>query len=67
MTTAINQIQNNSNIGGTKNVYNWNFLDKQYQIVYETIGVGNPVLLLPAFSTVSSRTEMKGWLPDTSQ
>ena len=60
MTTAPNQTQLNSSIGGTKNVYNWNFLDKQYQIVYETIGEGNPVLLLPAFSTVSSRTEMKG-------
>ncbi|VEP12843.1 conserved hypothetical protein [Hyella patelloides LEGE 07179] len=59
MTTATNQTQLNSSIGGTKNVYNWNFSDKQYQIVYETIGEGNPVLLLPAFSTVSSRTEMK--------
>lgn len=60
MTTATNQTQLNSSIGGTKNVYHWNFLDKQYQIVYETIGAGNPVLLLTAFSTVSSRTEMKG-------
>jgi pimeloyl-ACP methyl ester carboxylesterase len=59
MTTAINQTQLNSSIGGTKNVYHWKFLDKQYQIVYETVGEGNPVLLLPAFSTVSSRTEMK--------
>ncbi len=60
MTTAPNQTQLNSSIGGTKNVYNWNFLDKQYRVIYETIGEGNPVLLLPAFSTVSSRTEMKG-------
>ncbi len=60
MTTATNQTQLNSSIGGTKNVYNWNFLDKQYRVVYETIGERNPVLLLPAFSTVSSRTEMKG-------
>ena len=60
MTTATNQTQLNSSIGGTKNVYNWNFSDKQYQIIYETIGEGNPVLLIPAFSTVSSRTEMKG-------
>ncbi|MGK7939001.1 MAG: alpha/beta fold hydrolase [Crocosphaera sp.] len=60
MTTATNQTQLNSSIGGTKNVYHWNFLDKQYRVVYETIGAGNPVLLLPAFSTVSSRTEMKG-------
>lgn len=60
MTTATNQTQLNSSLGGTKNVYNWNFSDKQYQIFYETIGEGNPVLLLPAFSTVSSHTEMKG-------
>ena len=60
MTTATNRTQLNSSIGGTKNVYHWNFLDKQYQVVYETIGQGNPILLLPAFSTVSSRTEMKG-------
>ena len=60
MTTVTDRIQNNSSIGGTKNFYNWNFSDEQYQIVYETIGEGNPVLLLTAFSTVSSRTEMKG-------
>jgi hypothetical protein len=58
MTTATNRTQLESSIGGTKNVYNWNSSDKQYQIVYETIGEGNPVLLLTAFSTVSSRTEM---------
>lgn len=60
MTAITNSTQLNSSIGGTKNVYNWNFSDKQYQVVYETIGEGKPVLLLPAFSTVSSRTEMKG-------
>ncbi len=60
MTTATNQTQLDSGIGGTKNFYNWNWQDQQYRVVYETIGKGNPVLLLPAFSTVSSRTEMKG-------
>ena len=60
MTTATNQTQLNSSIDGTKNVYNWDFLDQQYRVVYETVGTGNPLLLLPAFSTVSSRTEMKG-------
>ncbi|MEL4896336.1 alpha/beta fold hydrolase [Crocosphaera sp. Alani8] len=60
MTKASLLSQPNSSIGGTKNFYNWNFLDKQYRVVYETVGAGNPVLLLPAFSTVSSRTEMKG-------
>lgn len=60
MTKATLPTQLDSSIGGIKNVYNWNFLGKQYQIVYETIGAGNPILLLPALSTVSSRTEMKG-------
>ncbi|NEO12703.1 MULTISPECIES: alpha/beta fold hydrolase [unclassified Moorena] len=60
MTTATNPTQINSGIGGTKNFYNWNWQNKHYRVVYETIGAGNPVLLLPAFSTVSSRTEMKG-------
>ena len=60
MTKASLLTQPNSSIGGTKNFSNWNFLDKQYRVVYETVGAGNPVLLLPAFSTVSSRTEMKG-------
>jgi pimeloyl-ACP methyl ester carboxylesterase len=46
-------------IGGKVDRYNWHFSGKQYQVIYETIGQGNPVLLLPAFSTVSSRTEMK--------
>ncbi len=59
MTTPTNQTQLNSSIGGTKKVYHWNFLDKQYRVIYETVGDGSPVLLLPAFSTVSSRSEMK--------
>ena len=59
MTTATNRTQLNSSTGGTINTYHWNFLDKQYQVVYETIGEGNPLLLLPAFSTVSSRSEMQ--------
>ena len=59
MTKASFITQPNSSLGGTKNFYNWNFLDKEYRVVYETFGTGNPVLLLPAFSTVSSRSEMK--------
>jgi pimeloyl-ACP methyl ester carboxylesterase len=60
MTTTTNSTKLNSGIGGQVDLYNWNFSGKQYQVVYETIGQGNPVLILPAFSTVSSRTEMKG-------
>lgn len=38
--------------------FEWN--QQQYSIAYDTIGQGKPVLLLPAFSTVSTRLEMKG-------
>ncbi|BAZ44989.1 hypothetical protein NIES4102_20060 [Chondrocystis sp. NIES-4102] len=51
---------NNAAIASKTNYYNWNFLGKEYQVVYETSGQGKPILLLPAFSTVSSREEMTG-------
>lgn len=47
-------------IGGQIDRYNWHWQDQPYQVVGETLGRGKPILLLPAFSTVSSRTEMKG-------
>ena len=40
--------------------YNWLHQGKSHTIAYETLGQGSPVLLLPAFSTVSSRTELAG-------
>lgn len=40
--------------------YQWNWQGQPFQIAYETKGQGNPVLLLPAFSTVSTRDEMAG-------
>ena len=40
--------------------YNWEYQGKNVTIAYETLGQGDPVLLLPAFSTVSSRTELAG-------
>lgn len=40
--------------------YNWLHQSKTVTIAYETLGQGSPVLLLPAFSTVSSRTELTG-------
>jgi pimeloyl-ACP methyl ester carboxylesterase len=60
MATVTDPAKINSGIGGKVDRYNWHWQGKQYQVVYETIGQGNPVLLLPAFSTVSSREEMKG-------
>ncbi len=60
MTTVTDSpIKINFGIGGKSDRYTWSWQGKQYQVVYETIGQGNPVLILPAFSTVSSRTEMK--------
>jgi pimeloyl-ACP methyl ester carboxylesterase len=47
-------------VGGTVRQYIWNWEGKDYQVVYEFLGLGKPVLLLPAFSTVSTRAEMKG-------
>ena len=38
--------------------FEWN--QHRYLIAYDSVGQGKPVLLLPAFSTVSSRSEMEG-------
>jgi pimeloyl-ACP methyl ester carboxylesterase len=40
--------------------YQWHWQGQSLTIAYETIGSGAPILLLPSFSTVSSRTEMSG-------
>lgn len=46
-------------IGGTVEHYQWRWNDQPFKIIYETLGQGNSVLLLPAFSTVSSRGELR--------
>lgn len=43
-------------IGGEVKTWKW---QQPYQIVYEVLGQGEPVLLLPALSTVSSRSELR--------
>ena len=45
-------------IGGVVQEYLWNWENQQLRVVYETLGTGSPILLLPAFSTVSMRSEM---------
>ncbi len=40
--------------------YAWSWQGQPLSIAYETEGTGEQILLLPAFSTVSSRTEMSG-------
>lgn len=46
--------------GGEVKEYPWTWEGQQLRVVYETLGQGTPVLLLPAFSTVSTREEMAG-------
>lgn len=50
----------NLNIGGQEREYTWNYQNQSVRVVYEVLGNGTPVLLLPAFSTVSMRSEMGG-------
>jgi pimeloyl-ACP methyl ester carboxylesterase len=40
--------------------YIWNWQNTPVTVAYEVIGEGKPLLLLPAFSSVSSRDEMRG-------
>ncbi|MTJ08828.1 alpha/beta fold hydrolase [Anabaena sp. UHCC 0204] len=44
--------------GGKVQEYFWQWENQQLRVVYETIGQGSPILLLPAFSSVSTREEM---------
>ncbi|WP_199337698.1 alpha/beta fold hydrolase [Nostoc sp. FACHB-280] len=44
----------------TKHQFSFEWQQNRYAIAYDTVGQGKPVLLLPAFSTVSSRSEMQG-------
>lgn len=44
----------------TKQEYLWNYDNQAIAVAYQTVGQGMPLLLLPAFSTVSSRDEMQG-------
>ncbi len=47
-----------SAFGGKVQEYFWQWENQELRIVYETIGQGSPILLLPAFSSVSTRGEM---------
>jgi pimeloyl-ACP methyl ester carboxylesterase len=50
---------NSSNYPATVKKYLWHWQETSIEVIYETRGQGNPVLLLPAFSTVSTREEMR--------
>jgi pimeloyl-ACP methyl ester carboxylesterase len=42
-----------------RDIFPWEWQGRPVKVAYETLGVGRPVLLLPAFSTVSTREEMR--------
>lgn len=60
LSTASTLLTAQSNLGGTVRTFAWTREGQSLQITYETLGEGTPVLLLPAFSTVSTRGEMRG-------
>ncbi len=60
MSTSVFFAPTIAGIGGAVQEYQWVWKGQQLKIVYETLGKGAPVLLLPAFSTVSTREEMGG-------
>lgn len=47
-----------SNLGGVVQEYLWSWENQKISVVYESLGKGSTLLLLPAFSTVSMRSEM---------
>jgi pimeloyl-ACP methyl ester carboxylesterase len=59
-STSIPAASPDNGIGGVEQKYVWTWQGQPLTVVYETLGEGKPVLLLPAFSTVSTRGEMRG-------
>jgi pimeloyl-ACP methyl ester carboxylesterase len=59
-STSTNSTSTATGIGGAVQKYLWNWEGQPLTAIYETLGAGIPVLLLPAFSTVSTRGEMRG-------
>lgn len=47
-------------LGGQVHAYTWTYQGQSATLIYETLGEGSPVLLLPALSTVSTRAELAG-------
>ncbi|MEG4147745.1 alpha/beta hydrolase [Microcoleus sp. Pol12B5] len=60
MTQTTNSTKSDSgNYPAAVQQYLWNWKETKIKVIYETRGQGNPVFLLPAFSTVSTREEMR--------
>ncbi len=59
-STSTQTVSPQHGIGGVVQTYRWTWEGQPLTVVYETLGEGTPALLLPAFSTVSTREEMRG-------
>src|SRR4028119_1428962 len=59
-STSMPPASTESGIGGVAKKYLWTWEGQPLTVAYETLGEGTPVLMLPAFSTVSTRGEMRG-------
>jgi pimeloyl-ACP methyl ester carboxylesterase len=59
-STLMSPASTDTGIGGVVQKYLWTWEGQPLTVAYETLGEGTPVLLLPAFSTVSTRGEMRG-------
>ncbi|MEM7553016.1 MAG: alpha/beta hydrolase [Cyanobacteria bacterium P01_A01_bin.84] len=60
MSTDLLSTSTEIDIGGTVGEFEWDWKNQPIKVVYECLGSGSPLLLLPAFSTVSMRSEMAG-------
>jgi pimeloyl-ACP methyl ester carboxylesterase len=58
MSTNLLSTDNPVGFGGVIQEFCWNWENQSLRVVYETLGQGSPLLLLPAFSSVSTRGEM---------
>ncbi|MBD0363017.1 MAG: alpha/beta fold hydrolase, partial [Coleofasciculus sp. C3-bin4] len=58
-STSMPPKSTDTGIGGVVQKYLWTWERQPLAVVYENLGEGTPVLLLPAFSTVSTRGEMR--------
>ncbi|MBE9106371.1 alpha/beta hydrolase [Nostoc cf. edaphicum LEGE 07299] len=58
MSTNVLSTSAATGFGGIVQEYLWNWENQQLRVVYETLGKGSPLLLLPSFSSVSTRLEV---------
>lgn len=59
-STSTQELSTYTGIGGVVHNYIWMWEGQPLRVAYETLGEGTPILLLPSFSTVSTRGELRG-------